>query len=224
MKSCTSAVLLFLIPIMISAQTKPIAKIELMAGVGLKSGNGNIFLPAVYIPVHQHIDLGVSYNTMKVNYSGQQNYRMFIGTITYKFPSFYIKFNISNDLKRFNPFIGYFFSRVKGSHHVVDYELFESNFPEGGYGIDSSRMTSAEQAQLEKALAKTESAHGFQAGVELRLIRNLSFFIKGTVFTLGQKAFPWLYIGNTYSYNKQLYGMAGVVIKFYALSNKKLIK
>jgi len=212
--------LLFMAPIMMQAQTKPIIKIDLSAGVGLRSGNAGIILPAVYVPVQTHIDLGLNYNSLRITYGDKSSNQFFLGIITYKFPSFYVRINFSNNLKKVNPFIGYVLSLVKGEHRVTTTE-------QGYVGYNPySQMSLSEQAKLEDALSKSEVAHGIQGGLEFKLFSAMSFFIKVMAFSLpGEKAFPFHYSSNAFSYNTQAYGIGGLIFKFYgSAANKNLIK
>lgn len=208
--------LVFLIPLLVPAQSNPIIKLEFQAGVGLKSGNFTPCLPSIYVPVYKHIDLGANYNIIKIFYGGGTTQGT--GSVVYRFPSFYFRINTSNNMSRLNPFIGYIFSLVKGEH-----EFRSGNRDRIGYN-PYEPMTATEQAILEEALTKTQTAHGAQAGCDVRISNAVSFFLKVTFFSFGESAFPFHYKNNTFSYNNQPYAFGGFIFKFYGKTKKSLIK
>jgi hypothetical protein len=211
------SVLICLAPSFPEAQTNPIIKIELQAGLGLATAAFTPCLPALYFPINKHLDLGISYNFIETRYGNFDTIGQ--GSVNHNFPSFFIKLNGGNSMSRFNPFIGYIFSLVKGKH---------SWNPNGGgelYGYTPYfSMTGPETAILEEALEKRRIAHGIQAGCELRITSGTSFFLKTELFRISGDSFPFHYTENTFSYNKQLYGFGGFLFKIYAKTKKSLIK
>ena len=160
------------------AQRKPIMKLEFAAGFSpefIEIGRSIQFFPAIQVPITQHLDLGISYNSIKHNISVLENYKFenVADTGQYfdirrNFASFYITWNFSNLTRSINPVLGYIVSTTKGS----------ADFPvNSSHSVDSRK-------NLQNTLQKSYIAHGAQAGVDIRVSRIISILIRARVYDI----------------------------------------
>lgn len=238
MKTCTFkkskklCILFFcFLPLVLFAQKKPLVKLEIPFAVNIDNDidaggqlRPTLILPTIYVPIGQHVDLGLSYNTIKTYYQGTienstpttTTYTPFDGAVKHNFPSFYFRVNISKYRRTINPFLGYILSVTKGEYTPG---AGEEN---RGFYFFGSKMTTAEETILSKAVAKTEVAHGAQAGVDIHVSKTIAIFTKGVVYSITDgKAFPYQYYTASSQYNiagfryrNPVFGMVGLVIKF----------
>ncbi|HUS00861.1 MAG TPA: hypothetical protein VMY77_04000 [Chitinophagaceae bacterium] len=204
-------VLFFLLPIFTDGQ-KPIIKIEIGAGFEIPSAGGdyfngslNIFYPILHIPLTQHFDIGVGYNSSKTEFerrytappaagSSYGNTHKYTYDISDKFWSGYLTYNFAKSDRRIIPSISYIISYAKG----------EARFPSNPYEASGSGTTptiySAQekdhQSKLQTTLSKSEIAHGLQGGFDVRLSSLFSISAKARAYSLlinNTRAFPTLY-------------------------------
>jgi hypothetical protein len=212
----------------IFAQKKPVLKIELPFALDTYNGSAKIIYPTLYIPVHKHIDIGFSYNSINNFYGGYTydpnsfSQDEINGKVNYKFPSLYLKLNASSAQRRMNPFIGYIISFIKGQHEFLN-EYYGSE-----YNVDK-KMTASEQAILETKLNQSQIAHGLQIGTDVKLSPTISLFFKAQSFSLKSitedKGDFYLayFLDGGFQYAESSYAMGGIVLKIGG-GNKSKIK
>lgn len=206
------------IPNIILAQRKPIVKLELAAGYTPELSDIVFkikFFPAIQVPITQHLDLGITYNSIKHNTSQLQNYNVrFTDTtgqyfdITRNFASLYITWNFSKLTKSINPVLGYIVSTTKAS----------ADFPA------NSSLSVDIRKNLQNMFQKSYIAHGAQAGVDIRLSRIISLLIRARIFDIES------YVRSKNNYNPvnyypvgYFYGMLGATINING-SKKRGVK
>ena len=212
LKKISIGLLFFAMPFLLWGQKKTLLKFEFP--VAIMPGNNLIFrgqpfgimYPTVYIPLHQHLDIGASYNSQKVNYYVAEQdplnstYKFYMGNINYKVTSLYLKVNLSASQKRVNPFFSYVLSFSKGTYNSPaadstssyyrdnNYYVVNTNSYGDGYGDNKfsyrGRMTPVEEDLLKKALSKSQIAHGVQVGIDYKIIPFLNLFVKVTSFSV----------------------------------------
>ena len=211
-KKISISLLFFVSPFLVFGQKKTLLKFEFP--VGIMPGNNLIFrgqpfsimYPTIYIPLHQHLDIGASYNSQKVNYYVAEqdpvdfSYKFYKGNINYKVTSFYLKINLSASQKRVNPFFSYVLSFSKGTYtsptrdstssyySANSYYVTNTNAYENGYGDNQfsyrGRMNVQEEAKFKKALDKSQMSHGIQLGLDYKILPFLNLFVKATTFSV----------------------------------------
>ena len=199
------------------AQRKPIMKLEFAAGFSpefIEIGRSIQFFPAIQVPITQHLDLGISYNSIKHNTNELADYRYYADTtgkyfdVTRNFASLYITWNFSNLTRSINPVLGYIVSTTKGS---VEFPANSS------HSVDTRR-------NLQNIFQKSYIAHGVQAGVDIRVSRIISILIRARVYDIESLLGPTDYSGpDTYYPIAYFYPMLGTTINING-SKKRGIK
>ena len=198
------------------AQRKPIVKLEFAAG-GMPNvveiGRTIHFFPAIQVPITQHLDLGIGYNSIKFNTKEFDGYYVTPDTgqnfdLTRNYASLYITWNFSNLRRTINPVLGYIVSTTKGS----------SDFPGNSiYSVESKK-------NIQDKMQKSYVAHGAQAGVDVRLSRTISILVRARAYDLVISDSGNFFNSNGTPYTiNYLYAMLGATININA-SKKRGVK